>query len=109
MTNQLNNIEKKVLEWNSKFPIDKWWRDKHGVAFMSEQHKSCSFLDQIYEFTEDLMTLKVKHQSDKYIPNIGDFLASEQEFDDTNVETRIKSMKEEFEGDFPELFNGQDS
>jgi len=99
---KLNDIEKKVIEWNQKFPIDKWWRDKHGVAFMSEQHKSTSFLSQLFEFKEDMMMLEFKNTANDYIPNQGEFFIEDNE-DQTS---KIVSAKEEFESEFHDLLNG---
>lgn len=102
MENQLSDIEKEVLKWNSKFPIDKWWRDKHGIAFMSKKHKAVSFFDQLFEFYEDVLILKSKIKQEAYIPNEGEFL-KESNADESS---KIVSAKEEFEREFPDLING---
>ena len=102
MAKQLNDIEKEVLEWNSKFPVDKWWRDKHGIAFMSKKHKAVSFFEQLFEFYEDIMVLESKTKQEEYIPNVGDFL-SRQNLDE---KSEIQSMKEQFESEFGDMING---
>lgn len=102
MAKQLNDIEKEVLEWNSKFPVDKWWRDKHEIAFMSKKHKAISFLEQIFEFYEEMMILESKVKQEEYIPNVGDFL-SQQNLDE---KSEIQSIKEQFESEFGDMING---
>lgn len=68
-----------VINWNSRFPLDKWWRMKYGVAFMSPAHRESSFIDQLLEFEEDKLFFKTreKEKEDKYIPGIGEFLKGE--------------------------------
>lgn len=67
-----------IINWNSRFPLDRWWRMKHNVAFMSPEHRESSFLFQLMEFEEEKLFLKDLEDSgnkeDKYIPGIGDFL-----------------------------------
>ena len=28
-----------VIKWNNTFPIDRWFRNKHNIPFLSEEHK----------------------------------------------------------------------
>ena len=52
--NQLKNeIRSFILNWNNKYPIDLWWRNKHNIPFGSKIHKDISFLDMIIEYEED--------------------------------------------------------
>ncbi len=51
----MEDMKKFVLHWNNRNPLDRWWRQKHGVAFNSEVHRVSSFIDQLYEFIEDKM------------------------------------------------------
>ena len=56
----INDVKKFMIQWNKKFPVDFWWREKHKVAFLSPEHKECSFIHQLMEYT----------------PNIGDIFKS---------------------------------
>lgn len=99
---KLSKIEEEVISWNSKFPVDSWWRKKHNVAFMSQAHREVSFLDQLFEYIESQLFSKYEKESqDKYIPNTGDFLKRPE------VELNsVESLREQFEREF---LNGQDS
>ena len=62
-----------VVSWNNRFPLDRWWRIKHNVSFMSPAHRESSFLYQLMEFEEDKLYLKEFQtergkDEDKYIP-----------------------------------------
>lgn len=41
-----------IVRWNNKFPLDYWWRNKHGVAFNSEIHRSTCPIDIYIESRE---------------------------------------------------------
>jgi hypothetical protein len=88
------------LDWNQKFPIDRWWREKYNIPFMSTEHKSSSFLDQLFEYTEAQLMEEFKIKDEEYIPNQGDFLKCEDQ------ESKIMSAKEEFESEFKDLIDG---
>ena len=45
------------------FPLDRWWRQKHGVAFNSEKHRNVSQIDIFFEFWEDKLYRKASKQS----------------------------------------------
>jgi len=53
--NSISDIRKFVLEWNIKFPIDRWWREKYKQSFNSPIHRECSFIDMAIEFQDDVM------------------------------------------------------
>lgn len=61
-----------ILKWNVDFPIDRWWRKTHSVAFNSERHRESSFIDMLIEWEEDRLFEKIERE--KYIPDIGDYL-----------------------------------
>jgi len=72
-----DKIKKDVLKWNRRFPIDRWWREKYKIPFLSEEHKKSSFLQQYYEYVEDSIFAEVRNKTvnekEIYIPNIGEF------------------------------------
>ena len=54
MTNfKSEDIRKFVLEWNTKFPLDLWWRIKYKVPYGSIEHRETSFIDMRIEYEED--------------------------------------------------------
>ena len=61
-----------VNTWAINYPIDRWWRDKHHVAFNSPVHRQACFIDMLFEFIEDKIYGEVKEEEDKYIPGFGD-------------------------------------
>lgn len=72
---KLSKIEEKVLEWNQKFPIDRWWREKHNIPYNSTAHREVSFLDQLFEYYEDSLYNEYKNsKEEEYEPNKGDFI-----------------------------------
>jgi len=90
---KLNKIEQEVIVWNNRFPIDRWWREKHKVPFMSKIHRESSFIDQLFEWTEEQM---MHDQTEEYKPNIGDFI----QIDEQDKNSIINSLRDEFEREF---------
>lgn len=75
-----SELVQKVINWDSRFPLDRWWRMKHNIPFMSPEHRESSFLSQLFEFEEDRLFLKAseeKVEGNEYIPGVGDFLKGE--------------------------------
>ena len=70
----MSQIKDFILNWNYKFPMDRWWREKHGIAFNSPEHRISSFIDQFYEFEEDRLYRKLRESKPKYEPNNNDYL-----------------------------------
>lgn len=72
-----SELVQNVINWNNRFPLDRWWRMKHNVAFMSSAHRESSFIDQLLEFEEDKLFMPDTDKEDvEYKPGIGDFLKS---------------------------------
>lgn len=88
-------IQDFVLKWNYRFPVDRWWREKHKVAFNSPEHRNSSFWDQMFEYREDVMYVNIERQDQKeYQPNEGDWLdIKEKEL--TSIEDNISDALEE--------------
>lgn len=42
-----------IIDWNEKFPLDKWWRDKYKIPFNSKQHREISYYDIFLEWFEE--------------------------------------------------------
>lgn len=71
-----------MVQWNNRFPYDRYFRSKHKIAFMSSEHRESSFIHQRLEYIEDLLFResekkeKGNSDTDRYIPNIGQWLKS---------------------------------
>lgn len=60
------NIQKFIELWNLKYPYDRWWRKKYGVAFGSKQHREASFIEMVIEFKEDRFFQKLANKDAEY-------------------------------------------
>lgn len=85
------------LQWNLSYPIDRWWRNKHKVAFNSPEHRVVSFFDMRFEYEEDMLFKRRKRISD-YQPNKGDWLIIVDEDDSLlSEEARREKYRKEFD------------
>lgn len=41
-----------VLQWDSAWRYDYWWRQKHNIAFNSHAHREVDQLDIVFEYFE---------------------------------------------------------
>lgn len=66
-----------ITQWNLKFPLDRWWREKYKIPFGSEQHLA-QRADYIrFDFEEDKLykeTRESRLDEDKYVPGCGQWL-----------------------------------
>lgn len=91
-----DDIKQYIIAWNNRFPYDRWWRLKHGVAFMSPEHREANFLFQVIEFQEDLLYKEFAEKGrdgKEYRPNCGEYF---KDIDVTNLpeeEYRKKAME----------------
>lgn len=90
MTN--DDIRDYIINWNIRFPVDRWWRKKYNIALNSVSHRESSFLDQLIEYEEDKFFNEFENQ-EEYKPGIGDWLKSTQP---KTVEESIEQLKDEF-------------
>lgn len=91
-----DSLKKEIIKWNNLYPIDRWWRQKHNVAFNSPEHREISFLDQLFEFKEEQLFEK-HEQSKEYIPNSGDWLAKQERSEAERLMSIQEEAKKEFE------------
>lgn len=64
----LDRLSKDVYWWFNRFPIDKWWREKHNIPFGSKLHKEVSYADMVFEYIEDyLYEEALNSKSENYI------------------------------------------
>lgn len=90
-----------MSQWNALYPIDKWWRDKHKVAFNSQQHRQQDVTSMRMEFEEDLLFAQAERDrllkqaaQDNYVPGKGTWLKKP---------TTSKPSQEEIDRDFEKL------
>ena len=60
-------LEDLILKWNTKYPYDKWWREKYNVPFQSEEHLNANPLWQKAEYLEDKLYNKAIEEKVKEI------------------------------------------
>lgn len=88
------DIRNFILEWNLRFPIDKWWRDKHNVAFGSPVHRESCFIDQSIEYEEDVLFRKSLEEETQYHPNEGNWLKEQQQSENDWIKNSREQIKE---------------
>jgi len=102
---ELDDLRKFILGWVNEWPIDRWWRKKHRIAFNSPKHRIACFIDMRMEFEEELIFRKYEVETKKegytYDPGAGSWLKprkykkmSTQEIDDTFDKINIREIKE---------------
>lgn len=91
-----SELEQAVVSWNNRFPLDRWWRNKHEVAFMSPVHRESSFLYQLFEFEEDKLFSKAATEATTvkggggYVPGSGDIFRSPVTMEDFIKEAQME-------------------
>ena len=104
----LDPIKSFMQWWNVMYPVDRWWRQKHKVAFNSAAHGAMSLIDMKIEFEEDVMFANLKNIEEKeksYKPGTGNWLSptkitkmTEDEIDDAFDNFDIDNIKTNDEG-----------
>lgn len=96
-----NEIKESIYRWNTRFPVDRWWRNKHGISIFSKEHRDSNFIDQLIEFHEDMifksLRESVETKESKYYAGTGDWLnlnkISQEQIDDAFDRLSIKNIK----------------
>lgn len=57
-----DTLDQSVERWLTRFPLDLWWRRKHGVSFGSPQHRAMSFFDQLHEYREEVLLQRMARE-----------------------------------------------
>jgi translation elongation factor P/translation initiation factor 5A len=96
-----DSIKKFIYEWNTNYPIDRWWREKHNIAFNSSSHREVSFMDMRLEWEEDQLYNKLRNE-EVYKINSGDFFKKVERVDVplTEEEQLQKFLEEEKDMDY---------
>lgn len=94
-----DEIKAYILWWNNKFPVDRWWREKHNIPFLSPRHKAMSLIDIFIEYEEEVLFANYRNQiqtkqEDRYVPGSGQILKKrfftqeqiEEQFENINLD-----------------------
>ncbi len=89
---EIKNLKEEVVNWSVRFPVDKWWRERHKIPFMSKLHRECSFIDQLFEYEEERLFKDLLYRKKLvYVPNIGEFL----NIDEMDIDSMSKLAMDE--------------
>ncbi len=73
LSNSIQEHKEFILEWNTLFPLDHWYRKKYNISFNSPQHRAISYIDMYYEWLEEKMFDKYLEQSGKENERIAEY------------------------------------
>jgi len=87
-----DDIDSFIYKWNATYPIDRWWRERHKIAFNSPEHRVVSLLDIYIEWQEERLYNKARAIDTKNAEyKAGDWLTEHR------VELSIEDEIKEFE------------
>lgn len=72
----LEKLREFICIWNSKFSIDRWWREKYKISFNSNQHRQLNLIDARIEYEEDKIYKKMKKPR-PYYPGRGEWIKTQ--------------------------------
>jgi hypothetical protein len=82
-----DDIDSFIYKWNVNYPIDRWWRERHKIAFNSPEHRVVSFLDIYIEWQEEQLYNKaIEERLKKDAYKQGDWLEERKEIIDEATE-----------------------
>lgn len=99
----IDDIKSFMINWNNKYPIDRWWREKYNVPFNSDQHRQMDMYDMRFQFEEDMAYRDIANKKDAYVPGTGNWLKkreidtnlSQVEIDELFDQIDIDNIKED--------------
>ncbi len=87
-----------IIQWNNRFPLDRWWREKWKIPLFSKEHLEIDPISQVLEYIEDKefesVSEKIKleiekedrlKQTGKLINNVKTNSVSIDEFENINI------------------------
>ena len=100
----MDDIRRFISMWNIRFPVDRWWRAKHKIAFNSPAHRESNFLDQLIEYEEDKMYNRVDKE-DEYEPGTGMIFKKPDEINmsASDLVNMAKSEMDNYMKEFPDM------
>lgn len=98
------DVKEFMLKWNMQYPLDRWWREKHDVAFGSLQHKEASLVNMAFEFEEDKYFKKLQEDNDDDLQFTEE---EEKQYNLTplakNAGKQVKMTKKEIDAEFDNI------
>lgn len=61
----LDEHQQFIIEWNRKFPLDRWWREKYSIPLFSSRHLETNQIDIMYEYLEEVLIERGRQESIK--------------------------------------------
>lgn len=55
----MNDLEKKIVQWNLKHPLDRSFRQKKNISLFSEEHRKINQLDLLSDYIEEVLYNKI--------------------------------------------------
>jgi hypothetical protein len=59
------SIKNEIINWNNRFPLDRWYREKYKISYLSKDHRESSFYAQLFEFKEDEIYNEFRNRKEK--------------------------------------------
>lgn len=54
-----------MVVWNNRFPLDRWWRRKYNIPYLSGKHRESSFFWQYHEYYEEVIFKEYYDEKEK--------------------------------------------
>jgi len=103
-----DELKRKIIDFNNRFPVDRWWRKKYNIPYNSAAHRETLFIDQLWDFLEDQI-FEEALRCEKYVPNIGEFMRrKEYESEEEKINDFAKEAMAELE-EIRKLQQGEDA
>lgn len=91
-------LEKFIVNWDSRFPFDRRWRKKYNIPFFSEEHLNQDFLNMKMDLMEDELFLGFEKQFKQELEREKGILfkpnLSEEEVDDMFDQIDVEQLNE---------------
>lgn len=52
-----------VIQWNNKYPLDRWFREKYKLRFNSQEHRGTNLVDVYFQFVEERIFEDIRKES----------------------------------------------
>lgn len=89
-------IKNFIYEWDLRYPLDRWYRQKHNLSFDSIEHRRVSFFSMRLAWEEYKVFNEIKFKY--YEKDKGDWLdVSDLNDDHLSDEEKMLKYKKEFE------------
>jgi hypothetical protein len=59
---KISKIRQSVIDWNNRFPLDRWWRRKYNVPFLSQAHRESTFYSHYFDYYEEVVYKELQEE-----------------------------------------------